>query len=73
MKMEEEHYKMYGEKTGKIAGAIKCKEEAVKEVCEEVNKGGLIKDILTYDVISEEECIGIQRNLVKKILEGDNQ
>ena len=67
---KENYYKIYGKESGKIAGAIKCEERVVKEVCEEINKGDVTQDILTYMVVNKEEGINIQKNLVKRVLEG---
>jgi hypothetical protein len=66
--MEEEYYKLYGEKTGKIAGTMRGKEEYVKQLCDDLNNFRIGNEKITYAKIEIEEYKELRKNRESKIM-----
>jgi hypothetical protein len=67
--MKKEYYKIYGETTGKIAGAVYLEEKKVEEICNQLNDAEITKEKLNYAGIGPVFYGQLKRRLERKILE----
>ena len=65
--MPSAYYKLYGEKTGKIAGALYMTEASVNEICTNLNIADIAKEKIKYAKVNIREYNQVKTSLDKKI------
>lgn len=67
--MPKAYYKIYGEQTGTIAGALYLTEACVHEICANLNLANITKEKISYAKVDISQYNKIKTGLNKKIFE----
>ena len=66
--MEKNHYKLYGESSQKLVGAVETDEESINTICKYLNSAEIVKENIAYEKIDVIQHEKIKKDISKKLL-----